>query len=41
LRALAASIKRSAERSETWMIFDNTALGAATGNALELQKLLA
>lgn len=27
-------------RTETWVIFDNTALGHATGNALRLQELL-
>ncbi|WP_244657084.1 DUF72 domain-containing protein [Pseudomonas syringae] len=41
LQALAAALQRSAaEGVETWCIFDNTAAGAALGNALALQRLL-
>jgi uncharacterized protein YecE (DUF72 family) len=36
LRALAAQMKEAASRSETWCIFDNTASGAAFGNARHL-----
>jgi uncharacterized protein YecE (DUF72 family) len=38
LADLAAVIKKSS--SDTWIIFDNTALGHATGNALSLRKLI-
>ncbi len=40
LRALAAQMKESASRSETWCIFDNTASGAAFDNARNLAILL-
>jgi uncharacterized protein YecE (DUF72 family) len=41
LRALAERMLRAqAEGAEVWCIFDNTASGAAAGNALELQRLL-
>jgi uncharacterized protein YecE (DUF72 family) len=41
LRALAARLRQAqAEGAEAWCIFDNTASGAAAGNALELQRLL-
>jgi uncharacterized protein YecE (DUF72 family) len=41
LAALAERLLASAKRSDdVWCIFDNTALGAATANALELQRLL-
>ena len=39
LEALAARLR--AETVETWCIFDNTASGAALGNALDLRDLLA
>lgn len=41
LRALAVRIRAAeAEGAEVWCMFDNTASGAAAGNALELQRLL-
>jgi uncharacterized protein YecE (DUF72 family) len=41
LQSLAARLRQaSAEGAESWCIFDNTASGAAAGNALELQRLL-
>jgi uncharacterized protein YecE (DUF72 family) len=41
LRALAQRMQAAAaEGAEVWCIFDNTASGAAAGNALELQRLL-
>jgi len=41
LQALAARLRHAeAEGAECWCIFDNTASGAAAGNALELQRLL-
>jgi uncharacterized protein YecE (DUF72 family) len=41
LQALAQRMLRAqAEGAEVWCIFDNTASGAAAGNALELQRLL-
>ena len=41
LRALAARMRQAeAEGAEVWCIFDNTASGAAAGNALALQRLL-
>lgn len=40
LEALTAEIASQAE-GETWCVFDNTASGAAFGNALELQRLTA
>jgi uncharacterized protein YecE (DUF72 family) len=40
LRALATTLQRAARGPENvWCIFDNTALGAATGNALRLLDL--
>jgi uncharacterized protein YecE (DUF72 family) len=36
LDALAASLRAAAERAEAWCIFDNTASGAATADALGL-----
>lgn len=44
LTALATQLRAEAlrePRRESWVIFDNTALGHATGNALRLQQLLA
>jgi uncharacterized protein YecE (DUF72 family) len=41
LRALAARmLQAAAEGAEVWCIFDNTASGAAAGNALTLRRLL-
>lgn len=41
LRDIGAEIVRSGRKAEeTWVIFDNTALGHATENALEMQGLL-
>ena len=41
LQALASRIRQAAsEGAEVWCIFDNTASGAAAGNALQLQRLL-
>ena len=41
LRQLAARMRQAHdEGAEVWCIFDNTASGAAAGNALELQRLL-
>ena len=41
LQALAGRLRAAeAEGAEVWCIFDNTASGAAAGNALELQRLL-
>jgi uncharacterized protein YecE (DUF72 family) len=41
LEALATRLLQAqAEGAEVWCIFDNTASGAAAGNALELQRLL-
>jgi uncharacterized protein YecE (DUF72 family) len=40
LDALAHTLRQAAVESETWCIFDNTALGAAMGNALSLRDLL-
>ena len=41
LSALAAELIAVPPGTEAWCIFDNTAAGAALGNALSLQKLLA
>jgi uncharacterized protein YecE (DUF72 family) len=42
LQALAQRIaQQAATGSEVWCIFDNTASGAAAGDALQLQRLLA
>lgn len=41
LRALAARLRAAeADGADVWCIFDNTASGAAAGNALELLRLL-
>lgn len=41
LRELAARMRQAqADGAEVWCVFDNTASGAAAGNALELQRLL-
>jgi uncharacterized protein YecE (DUF72 family) len=40
LAALATRLIESAQAAEAWCIFDNTALGFATTNALEMQNLL-
>ena len=42
LDAFGSSIRESSTRltKQTWVIFDNTALGHATENAWEMQKLL-
>lgn len=41
LQSLAARVRQAVdEGADVWCIFDNTASGAATGNALELQRLL-
>lgn len=45
LQALAATVRASHPDStppppDRWVIFDNTAAGCATSNALELQRLL-
>lgn len=40
LQALAERLAAHAARAEVWCVFDNTAAGAATANALELQALL-
>jgi uncharacterized protein YecE (DUF72 family) len=41
LRALAARLRQAeADGAEVWCIFDNTASGAAAGDALELLRLL-
>jgi uncharacterized protein YecE (DUF72 family) len=41
LQDLASRISRQAGSAPTWCIFDNTALGAATANGLELLSRLA
>jgi len=42
LAALATRMREAAAQgSEVWCIFDNTAAGAAAGDALQLQRLLA
>ena len=40
LEGLAERLIASAHSAETWCIFDNTARGFATANALEMQSLL-
>ncbi len=41
IKRVAAEIQNSARKAaETWVIFDNTALGHATENALAMQRLL-
>jgi len=41
LSALADQLRKLAARASTWCIFDNTALGAATRNAITLSEKLA
>ena len=41
LQSLAATIKHQRESAEVWCILDNTASGAALGDALTLQRTLA
>ena len=41
LETLAIRLPKSAVAAKTWCVFDNTALGAATRNALELARRLA
>jgi uncharacterized protein YecE (DUF72 family) len=41
LETLTADLRAAAPGAETWCIFDNTALGAATGNALAVAAALA
>lgn len=38
--AIAGAVRRAAHAPERWCIFDNTTLGAATGNALALVRAL-
>jgi uncharacterized protein YecE (DUF72 family) len=40
LKALAPKLRSAGRRGIVWCIFDNTAAGAATGNALHLQERL-
>ena len=40
LETLASSLHKSSQSAPTWCIFDNTALGAATGDALSTTKRL-
>lgn len=40
LQQLAERLREPSHAVETWVIFDNTALGHATANALQLQQLL-
>lgn len=40
LQSLAKILREPARAGETWVVFDNTALGHATANAMELQRLL-
>lgn len=40
LHALAKELKQTADATERWCIFDNTALGHATENALRLLEIL-
>jgi len=40
LAALAARLDCRSEGTQAWVIFDNTASGAALGNALELAGML-
>jgi uncharacterized protein YecE (DUF72 family) len=40
IQALAASLREKAQGAPVWCIFDNTAMGAATGNALTLLKAM-
>jgi uncharacterized protein YecE (DUF72 family) len=41
LRRLESAVRSAPQKTEPWIIFDNTAHGHATGNALRLQELLA
>jgi len=41
LRPLAARLRAAARHAHVWCIFDNTASGAAAGDALELKAILA
>ncbi len=41
LAALASALLLSVATANTWCIFDNTALGAATGNALSITERIA
>jgi len=41
LRRLGPTLRADARRSETWCVFDNTAAGAALGDARALRALLA
>ena len=40
LDGFAEMLREPSRAEETWVIFDNTALGHATANAMELQRLL-
>ncbi|MFC6645843.1 DUF72 domain-containing protein [Granulicella cerasi] len=40
LKGFAKELKESTRASETWVIFDNTALGHGAANAVELQRCL-
>jgi uncharacterized protein YecE (DUF72 family) len=40
LRTLAATLLKKQRNAEVWCIFDNTASGAAMGDALTLQRML-
>ena len=40
LADFAATLREPARAAETWVIFDNTALGHGTANAMELQRLM-
>ena len=41
LRRLAAELRSHSDETEAWVIFDNTASGAALGNALTLSEIIA
>lgn len=41
LAGLASRLQGRPKGTESWVIFDNTASGAALGNALELTSILA
>lgn len=40
LKTLAQALRAQAQTAETWCIFDNTALGAATANALSVTEAI-
>jgi len=40
LEALAVTLRQAADRAPTWCIFDNTAQGAATADALAVSERL-